>query len=166
MEINKVLITENALKSMKEIIMKFGKRAEIGGCLVGCQINNVLLVTHASDPGPKAKMSRYSINIDNKYTTRFSNRINQLSNNKLYYIGDWHTHLSTDLRPSQTDLRALRVLNNYVPRELKNTVISLIMNHFNSSQVKVYKFRTDDGKTLCELQIEFIIDPEWLSKYI
>lgn len=165
MEIFKVLFTENALKSMKEIIWKFGKRAEIGGCLVGCQINNVLLVTHASEPGPKAKMSRYSINIDNKFTTKFSNRINQLSNNKFYYIGDWHTHLSTDLRPSQTDLKALRVLNDYVPSEFKNTIISVIMNHFNSNKLKAYKL-SNDGKTLNELKIEFITDPEWLSEYI
>ncbi|TQR33621.1 hypothetical protein C7Y47_11315 [Lysinibacillus sphaericus] len=166
MEIIKVLFTENALKSMKEIILKFGKRAEIGGCLVGCQINDVLLVTHASEPGPKAKMSRYAINIDNKYTTRFSNRINQLSNNKLYYLGDWHTHLSTDLRPSVTDLRALKVLNNYVPKQFKNTVISVIMNHFDSNQLKAYKFSIQDDTTLNELQIEIITDPEWLSKFI
>lgn len=165
MEIIKVLFTENALKSMKEIILKFGKRAEIGGCLVGCQINNVLLVTHVSEPGPKAKMSRYSFNIDNKFTTKFSNRINQLSNNKFYYIGDWHTHLSTDLRPSQTDLKALRILNNYVPSEFKNTIISVIMNHFNSNQLKAYKF-SNDGKKLKELETEFITDPEWLSEYI
>ena len=166
MEIIRVLFTENALNSMKRTVKRFGEQTEVGGCLVGCQINSVLLVTHASEPGPNSKMSGHSINIDNKYVTQFSNRLNLVSDNKLYYLGDWHTHLSTDLRPSSTDLRALKILNNFVPLEFKNTVISVIMNHFNNNQMKAFKFSNDDDRTLNELHIELIPNPEWLIKYL
>lgn len=166
MQITKVYFTINAIEKIHYIIKKYGSENEVGGCLVGCQIDESLVVTHASEPGPRAKMSRYSVNIDNKYTTRFSNEINTVTNNKLYYIGDWHTHLSTDLRASQTDVKALKVLNNYVPKGLEYSIISVILNHFNNNQLKVYKLSNTSDLTLEDLSWDIIENPSWLNQYI
>lgn len=165
MAIKKVYFTENSLENIRNVIRRYGDFTEVGGCIVGCQYGEELLVTHASDPGKCAKMERYSIVIDNVHTTKFANSLNEISDKKLYFIGDWHTHLSDDLRPSSTDFRALRGLNNYVPKAYKNLIISVIVNHFDSSQIKVYKL-SSNSKNMEEVQCEVVENPDWLISYI
>lgn len=161
MDIEKVYLTKNALKIMNNIIVSSGNYHEVGGCLVGCEIDGEILITHASSPGPKSRRSRYSIEIDNKYTTDFSNALNETSNNKLYYLGDWHTHLSLDLRASSTDIRALNILNDYVPTKFKNSIISLIMNHFDPAKYRVYQL--NEMKSIIEIPSEIVDNPKWLD---
>ncbi|HBJ01237.1 MAG TPA: hypothetical protein DDY89_11095 [Lysinibacillus sp.] len=165
MAIKKVYFTENSLKNIRDVIRRYGDFTEVGGCIVGCQYGEELLVTHASDPGKCAKMERYSIVIDNVHTTKFANSLNEISDKKIYFIGDWHTHLSDDLRPSSTDFRALKGLNNYVPKAYKNLIISVIVNHFDSSQIKVYKL-SSNPKSMEEVQCEVVENPDWLISYI
>lgn len=162
MVINKVYLSKSVIEVMKDVILSYGNNTEVGGCLVGCEINGEILVTHASPPGPNAKRRRYSIDIDNKFTTKFSNELNKHSNNKLYYLGDWHTHLSSDIRASTTDIRALKKLNDYVPIQYRNTIISLIMNHFEPIKYKVYQF--NEMRSLIEIPSEIVEDPEWLDR--
>lgn len=165
MAIKKVYFTENSINNIRDVISRYGDLAEVGGCIVGCQYGEELLVTHASDPGKSAKMERYSIAVDNVHTTKFANNLNANSNKKLYFIGDWHTHLSNDLRPSSTDYRALKSLNNYVPKPYKKLMISVIVNHFDPSKIKVYKL-SSNFKSMEEVQCEVVENPEWLIGYI
>lgn len=165
MDIKKVYFTENSLKNIRDVISRYGELTEVGGCIVGCQSGEELLVTHASNPGKGAKMERYSIVIDNVHTTKFTNVLNEISDKKLYFIGDWHTHLSVDLRPSSTDFRALKSLNNYVPKVYKNLIVSVIVNHFDSSQIKVYKL-SSSFQNIEEVEYELVKDPDWLNSYI
>ncbi|MFY3792568.1 hypothetical protein ACOQFO_12920 [Ureibacillus sp. MALMAid1270] len=165
MAIKKVYFTENSLRNIRDVIRRYGDFKEVGGCIVGCQYGEELLVTHASDPGKRAKMQRYSIVIDNIHTTKFANSLNEIYDKKLYFIGDWHTHLSSDLRPSSTDFRALKSLNNYVPKAYKNLMISVIVNHFDSSQIKVYRL-SSNSKNMEEVQFEVVENPDWLISYI
>lgn len=162
MDIKKVYISKNAIEDIERIIINNGNDTEVGGCLVGCEINQELLITHVSPPGPNSKRSRYSIDIDNKFTTQFSNELNKCYDNKIYYLGDWHTHLSSNLRPSSTDIKALKKLNDYVPIVYKNSIVSMIINHFSFTKYKIYKLNDNEVSLVVEVPSEIIENPEWL----
>lgn len=164
MKIKKVLFTENSISNINKIINEHEFKTEIGGALVGYQKEDKLIVTHASNPGNDSKMSFDSIEIDGKHVTRFCNRLNELSNYRLYYIGDWHTHLSNNLRPSERDLTAIKQLSNYLPKQYRNSLITIIVNHYKPSRIAVYSL--NNFNELKALSNSVIPNPIWISKYI
>lgn len=164
MKINKVLFTENFLSSINKIIDEHLLKTEVGGCLVGYQIDDNLVVTHASHAGENAKMTYRSIKIDGEYTTQFCNHLNEQSNYKLYFLGDWHTHLSDNLSPSNTDLNAMKDLAKYTPKEYRDTIITIILNHFEPLNVKVYCL--ENQKRLVTIDYSTISNPDWIEEFI
>ncbi|STO11369.1 Uncharacterised protein [[Flavobacterium] thermophilum] len=60
----------------------------------------------------------------------YCNYLNKVSNNSLYYLGDWHTHLSSNLLPSPTDYKAAQTLASYLPEDIRFSLITVIFNHF------------------------------------
>lgn len=158
--IRKVFITSYCLTVIHSIIEGTKKKNEVGGALVGFQHKDSLTITHASMPGPKAKMKKYSVVIDGEYTTDFCNNINRCSNHSLYYIGDWHTHLSTNLTPSHSDLKAMKIMASYLPKEIEFTLITFIFNHFSPDNFVVYNYGKE--KKLEKISYEIIDTPEWV----
>lgn len=138
--INKVYMTSYCFKSIEYMIKRHDQKTEIGGVLVGFQKGDCLTITHASDPGPKAVMKHNSIKIDEEYTTDYCNYLNKVSNNTLYYLGDWHTHLSDNLLPSPTDYIAVQTLASYLPEDIRYSLITVIFNHFSPNSFKVYNY--------------------------
>lgn len=164
MKIKKVLFTENSISNINKIINEHEFKTEIGGSLVGYQKEDQLIITHASKPGNDSKMSFDSIEIDGEHVTRFCNKLNELSNHRLYFIGDWHTHLSNNLNPSESDLTAIKQLSNYLPRQYRNSLITIIVNHYIPSRIGVYTLNNFDE--LRALSYSVIPNPIWISKYI
>jgi len=85
-------------------------------------------------------MKHNSIKIDEEYTTDYCNYLNKVSNNTLYYLGDWHTHLSDNLLPSPTDYIAVQTLASYLPEDIRYSLITVIFNHFSPNSFKVYNY--------------------------
>ncbi len=163
MKINKVLFTENSISNINEIIGQHELKTEVGGALVGYQQGEQLIITHASDPGENAKMSFDSIEIDGKYVTKFCNKLNELSNYKLYFLGDWHTHLSNNLNPSKRDLIAIQRLSKYIPAEYRDSLVTVIVNHYDPSKIGVYSLNSDSK--LKAISCSKIPNPPWIIKY-
>lgn len=164
MKINRVLFTENCLSNINKIVDNHFIKTEVGGSLVGYQQSDNLIVTHASDAGKNAKMSYNSIEIDGEYTTQYCNRLNKLSNYRLYFIGDWHTHLSNNLNPSRSDLNAIRSLSKFVPEEYRDALITVIFNHFDTKDFKVYCLNS--GNALYQVDCSVIPNPRWIKDFI
>lgn len=164
MKINRALFTENCLSSINRIIDNHIIKTEVGGSLVGYQQSDYLIVTHASNAGKNAKMSSNSIKIDGEYTTQYCNRLNKLSNYRLYFLGDWHTHLSNNLNPSSSDLNAMRSLSRFVPEEYRYALITVIVNHFDTKHFKVYCLNSDN--TLYQVGFSVIPNPRWIEDFI
>jgi integrative and conjugative element protein (TIGR02256 family) len=164
MKINRVLLTENCLSNINKIVDNHIIKTEVGGSLVGYQQSDNLIVTHASDAGKNAKMSYNSIEIDGEYTTKYCNRLNKLSNYRLYFLGDWHTHLSDNLNPSSSDLNAMRLLSKFVPEEYRDVLITVIFNHFDTKNFKVYCLSSDIA--LQQVDFSVISNPRWIEDFI
>lgn len=164
MKINSVLFTENSISNINKIIGQHELKTEIGGSLVGYQQDEQLIITHASDPGENAKMSFDSIEIDGEYVTRFCNRLNELSMHKLYFLGDWHTHLSNNLNPSNRDLVAMKRLSNYTPYEYRDSLITVIINHYDPVKIKAYSLYK--GRKLKSISHCIVPNPSWIEEFL
>lgn len=164
MMINNVLFTENGLSCIKKILSDHIIKTEIGGCLVGYQEDDTLIVTHASGAGENAKMGYDYIEIDGEYTTEFCNQLNEKSNHRLYFLGDWHTHLSDNLSPSMRDLNAMKSLSSFMPIEYKHTIITVIINHFNTRCLRAYCL--DGSDKLYQVSCSVIPNPAWVDDFI
>jgi|SRR5690625_444534 len=163
MKVNKVCFTENCISNITEIIERHELITEVGGALVGYQSGDYLIITHASDAGKNAKMSYNSIEIDGEHATNYCNKLNELSDHKLYFLGDWHTHLSDNLKPSKRDIIAMKTLSKYIPFEFRNSLITVIINHYNPSEIKVFSLYGDNK--LKKVLHSMIPDPLWVQNY-
>jgi len=164
MQINEVLFTKNSISNIGNIISQHLLKTEIGGSLVGYQLEEKLIVTHASDAGENVKMTYNSIEIDGGYTTNFCNRLNVLSNHRLYYIGDWHTHLSNNLNPSNSDLIAMKRLFRYIPIDYRDTLITVIIDHNNPNHFKAYCLQKE--KKLVTVSHSIIPNPSFIEEFL
>jgi len=164
MKVNKVFFTENGVSSIMKIIDKHELITEVGGALVGYQELDYIVITHASGPGKNTKMSYDSIEIDGKHATNYCNQLNEVSGHKLYFLGDWHTHLSNNLNPSNRDLVAIKCISKYIPIEYRDSLIAVIINHYEPLETKVYSF--DGGRRLKEVLYFITPNPLWIEEYI
>lgn len=78
---------------------------------------SIVVITHCCGPGPKAKQKKFSITFDSAYTQKFINGIYIQTNGQITYLGDWHSHISSNLKPSITDRKELhRIADNKLSR--------------------------------------------------
>jgi integrative and conjugative element protein (TIGR02256 family) len=164
MKINHVFFTQNCISYINKIIENHNIETEVGGSLVGSQLSDTLIVTHASGPGKNAKMFYDSVEIDGEFTTNFCNHLNLISNHRLYYLGDWHTHLSNNLNPSSRDLNAIKRLSKFIPMVYRDTLITVIINHHKPKNIKVYCLGSE--QKLVGVSCSEIPNPSWIEEFL
>ena len=103
-----VFIVQSVLTTIRREVRR-ARFTETGGPFVGyVSEDQALVVTHAAGPGPRAKLSPFSVLIDGKYAQRFCDRISRRTEGRIDYVGDWHRHLGWSLKASNDDLRAMK----------------------------------------------------------
>lgn len=84
--------------------------AETGGILAGYLEGTALRIEYASGPGERSKRTRNRLVLNKPYAQGCIDAVATLSQGKLRYTGEWHTHPSGELSPSPDDLLSLRTL--------------------------------------------------------
>jgi integrative and conjugative element protein (TIGR02256 family) len=113
MEFDRVILMPKCL-SVIRVESRKARYVETGGPLVGYVAKgDVLVVTDADGPGPKAKMERFSVTIDGEHAQKFCDRSSRESGGNIDYIGDWHKHTGISLRPSEQDILAMKTMANF-----------------------------------------------------
>jgi integrative and conjugative element protein (TIGR02256 family) len=87
--------------------------AETGGVMLGYWADDVPVITHAIGPGPDASHGPSSFIPDYDYQDEEIARLYTLSNRKLAYLGDWHTHPAAEAYLSEKDIGTLRRIAAY-----------------------------------------------------
>lgn len=77
---------------------------ETGGILLGTDEEQIITIRHAGGPGPKALRETNRFLRDLAHAQELADRA--WKTDRSQWIGEWHTHPSGDLRPSQYDLHA------------------------------------------------------------
>jgi len=96
------------------IVSEKAKQVETGGVLMGakCYLENdnkpSLIITHATLPGPNAIKEPAFFERDKDYCTEMVKYYFEFSDKKLNYVGEWHSHTSSDVKPSNLDHSSLQ----------------------------------------------------------
>lgn len=136
---------------IKSVIQVFRKeyllsgRKESGGGLFGYVSSDMaVVITHASGPGPRAIKKETSIKLKGEYIQNYADLIYYQSNYCFDYIGDWHIHHGTSLKPSLKDVVAMKLVSKH-PSLIKNP-ISIIYRgkrSFQSEKIAVYCYNSN-----------------------
>jgi integrative and conjugative element protein (TIGR02256 family) len=115
-----VFIVQSVLTTIRKEVRR-ARFTETGGPLVGyVSEDQALVVTHASGPGPRAKLGPFSVLVDGRHAQRFCDRMSQRTEGRIDYVGDWHRHLGWSLKASSDDLRAMRKVAAFEYCPIKN----------------------------------------------
>lgn len=102
-----VFILDKAYRQIQQEVKRH-PHEETGGMLIGFRAPEALIVTEATGPGPKAVHLPLSIRFDEKYCERKARQIEGRAKS-LRYIGDWHSHPFSKLKPSKIDKRSFNL---------------------------------------------------------
>jgi integrative and conjugative element protein (TIGR02256 family) len=96
-----VLITQKAYSQIQEEVNQH-PHEETGGVMIGFQTPFAVVITDATGPGPSAVHSPNAIQFDDKYCER---KVRWLASRGKpnRYVGDWHSHPFSKLKPSKMD---------------------------------------------------------------
>ncbi len=102
-----VSISAECISYMQGLI-KENSAIETGGVMAGTvDDKGNVTVTHVSGPGHKAIMSATMFEKDVAFCQAFLDDLYTESNHKIVYVGEWHSHPSTNNQPSGTDIKSL-----------------------------------------------------------
>lgn len=106
-----VVVTQEALEKIRTLATESGT-VETGGILVGSIVDldgrrQALVIVHATQPGPGAICQPRRFERDKDYCTSLVRQYHANTRGGLNYVGEWHSHPSTDTRPSPIDNASL-----------------------------------------------------------
>lgn len=99
-----VFISDKAYRQIQNEVKRHPGE-ETGGIMIGFRTPQALVVTTATGPGPSAVHHPNSIHFDEKFCDKKARQL-QTRGKNLRYIGDWHSHPFTKLKPSKVDKRS------------------------------------------------------------
>lgn len=104
----KVRITRSAIEVIERESLS-SLQVETGGVIAGLGnfLDNNLVLTDVSQPGPNAIRKRHLFQRDHIFCQKFLDRVAADSTGEKDYLGEWHKHFEIDPKPSETDLRTL-----------------------------------------------------------
>lgn len=81
--------------------------AETGGILIGYIDGQSVVVVKATGPGPKAKRTATRLERDVEFVQKQLDDAEKALGIKGRYVGEWHSHLESDPKPSGRDLESM-----------------------------------------------------------
>ncbi|RBO79929.1 Mov34/MPN/PAD-1 family protein [Nocardia puris] len=95
-------INNTAIETIAKTAQQSRDGLETGGILLGIDHSGDVLITSAGTPGPNARRASHSFHRDLDHANQLSTLAWHTDGSQ--WIGEWHTHPSQDLRPSELDL--------------------------------------------------------------
>jgi integrative and conjugative element protein (TIGR02256 family) len=99
-----VRITHAAVHAIAREALRSRDGLETGGILLGTDTHGNILISRAAGPGPQAHRTPHSFLRDLAHAQQFAAAA--WNEDRSQWIGEWHTHPSSDLMPSELDLRS------------------------------------------------------------
>lgn len=149
--IKKAILSYSAKLAIEEHMRESLDR-ETGGVIMGETIDDELHVSWVSGPGYASKRSRTRFSLDVSYAQGCIDTARVLSDNRLRFIGEWHSHLGASLKPSDHDRRALQTLARSRNARI-NVPVILITTFDNMGEPKVAAYIHNNGK-ISEIKID------------
>ncbi len=147
---HKSVIESSVLEMMRRLVNENNK-IETGGVLAGYIDNsNTIVITHASEPGPKSIRSDKKFKKDIEYCQQFLDELYKKYGSKAVYLGEWHSHPSTNNNPSSTDIKSLIEIS-YQKEYLTDKPIMIIMSNEGNPSCTIHP--TGKSFYFCNLKV-------------
>jgi integrative and conjugative element protein (TIGR02256 family) len=128
-----VNVNQKAIDFMQGLI-KENPKIETGGVLAGyIEANGDVIITNASEAGPKAIKLATKFEKDVEFCQNFLDKLYLESNKKVVYVGEWHSHPSVNNRPSGTDIKSLSEIAMQKEYLTDNPTMIIFSNNGNPS---------------------------------
>jgi len=106
MRIRRIHFLEECLKEFDAHCAQYREK-ETGGVLLGRLVNETMIVTTISGPGPNAIHEPLYFKADKNYIDMVIDLEFANSEGGIVYLGEWHTHPQVKPYPSEQDLSSL-----------------------------------------------------------
>jgi integrative and conjugative element protein (TIGR02256 family) len=103
-----ILVEDEVINIVEQHAQKSGTSLEAGGILLGYRRGKHLHITSATEPASNDKRSRFRFERDIEPHQGIARQHWLSSNQKIDYLGEWHTHPETNPSPSQLDMTEWR----------------------------------------------------------
>lgn len=114
---------------------------ETGGMLVGKVVDDCVLITHATGPGPMALHSRYEFRRDGEYSQEILDQIVADTKGAYDYIGEWHSH-PLKAGPSIKDVEAMNWISRNTKYKVIQPILCLCIQEIKHTwRINIYQFR-------------------------
>jgi integrative and conjugative element protein (TIGR02256 family) len=125
-------IHRHSLSDIEWEAARFRDGLETGGILLGTDDSQTITIRHAGGPGPKAFRETNRFLRDLAHAQKLAALA--WATDRSQWIGEWHTHPSGNLRPSQYDLDAYSK-HLHDPELGFNRFVSILVGHSPSGEV-------------------------------
>lgn len=101
-----VRLSAAARRAIETEVVRTDANLETGGVLLGHNLEAEILVSVAGGPGPGAVHQARRFDRDTHYASKLADEA--WDRDRSQWIGEWHTHPTSSLMPSQVDLSTYR----------------------------------------------------------
>lgn len=144
-EVPPVTITDVALSAIAREALRSTDGLETGGILLGDDATDGIVVRHAGGPGPNAARGELTFMRDLDHARRLAD--SAWSEDRSQWIGEWHTHPTGALSPSEVDLHSyMRHLHD--PELGFDKFIAIIAGFDSSARVVVATWLVERDRIL------------------
>lgn len=146
----KVFINQKTLSFMRKLVDENNK-IETGGVLAGF-VNDkegIITIDYASGPGSKAIQTTIKFEKDINYCQDYLDNLYKEHGCKAVYIGEWHSHPSTNNNPSGTDIQSLTEIA-YQKEYVTDKPVMIILSNTGEPSCTIHPV----GKTYYHTEIE------------
>jgi len=142
-----VSIAEIVLTFLEEQARCSGNQ-ETGGIIAGLGSveEGMVVISHASDGGPRASSSPTFFSRDTAHCQRIVDEWASHSSGNIDYLGEWHKHLEDDPKPSLRDLETLEGIARDPKYHVATALLLIIGNSNTRSSLRVFLI---DAKGRC-----------------
>ena len=115
-------------------------KTETGGIIAGTgKIENKnVVITKASDSGPKAIKRHSFFSRDTKYAQSIIDTWASDSNGEIDYLGEWHKHLEVEPHPSFTDIETMRNIAQQSNYHISQPILIIIGESNNRKSLRLF----------------------------
>src|SRR3990167_6621550 len=126
---------------------------ETGGILIGKNESNIVTITHALGPGPKAQHGVCTFKRDGQYSQQELETIFSSTQGQRDYVGEWHSH-PAQCDASNIDRGSIGWISQNSSYDCKHPVLVIpFLLPGNGWDLMGYRW---DNKKLCRCPIEII----------
>jgi len=112
---------------------------EFGGILTGCKFDNIIIVLDFEIP-EKFKASRSSFTREATDLNKYLHDVYNMSDGKLEYLGEWHSHPDSSTRFSSTDFQSMKEIAGETATKNNTPLLLIVGGNKQKRTGSLYQF--------------------------